>query len=222
MEVLSRLIDKAGEVGVFSGIKLPNDGPTLSHLFFADDALIVGDWDENNALNIIRILRCFHACSGLRINLGKSNLMGIGVNGSEVEVMADIVGCKPDSLPFKYLGLKVGANMNRVNNWRPVYDIFEARLALWKSALLSIGGRVTLIRAVLESLPTYYFSLYKAPMKVVKDLESIIKKFLWGGSSEVRKTHWVAWDRVTLSKKCGGLGISKLSSINKALLCKWG
>ncbi|XP_022031712.1 uncharacterized protein LOC110932763 [Helianthus annuus] len=186
MEALSRLIDKAGEAGVFSGIKLPNDGPMLSHLLFADDALIIGDWEESNALHIIRISRCFHVCSGLKINLGKSNLIGIGVDGLEVEALAEVVGCKPDSLPFKYLGLKVGANMNRVNNWRPVYDIFESRRALWKSAMMFIGGRVTLIRSVLESLPNYYFSLYKAPLKVVKDLESLIKKFLWGAEGRVR------------------------------------
>ncbi|XP_021998032.1 uncharacterized protein LOC110895070 [Helianthus annuus] len=172
MEALYCLIVKAGEVGVFSGIQLPYDGSRLSHLFFADDVLIIGDWDENNALNIVRILRCFHACSSLKINLGKSNLYGIGVDYAEVGVVANVVGCIPDSLPFKYLGLKMGANMNRINNWRPVFDIFESRLALWKSAVLSFGGRVTLICSVLESLPTYYFSIYKAPVKVVSNLES--------------------------------------------------
>ncbi|XP_021995409.1 uncharacterized mitochondrial protein AtMg01250-like [Helianthus annuus] len=149
MEALSCIFDKAVEVGVFSGIKLPNDGPSLSHLFFADDALIVGEWGEMNALNVVRILRCFHACSGLRINLSKSNLYGIVANSEEVEDLANVVGCKQDTLLFKYVGLKVGANMNRINNWKPVYDIFESRLALWKSAFLSMGGRIKLIRSVL-------------------------------------------------------------------------
>ncbi|XP_021974438.1 uncharacterized protein LOC110869497 [Helianthus annuus] len=187
MEALSCIIDKVVEVGVLPGIKLPNDGPTLSHLFFADDALIVGEWGENNAMNVVRILRCFHACSGLRINLSKSNLYGIGANSAEVEDLANVVGCKKDTLPFKYLGLKVGANMNRINNWKPVYDIFESRLALWKSAFLSMVGRITLIRSVLQSLPSYYFSLYRAPVKVIKDLKGKIKKVLWGGSNEVKK-----------------------------------
>ncbi|KAJ0599248.1 putative RNA-directed DNA polymerase [Helianthus annuus] len=222
MEALSCLVSMANEVGVFSGIQLPNDGPNLSHLFFADDAIFVGEWEEGNALNIVRILRCFFACSGLKINFSKSNLFGIGVTIEDVVVMADLVGCAPDSLPFKYLGLKVGANMNRVNNWRPVYDLFESRLALWKSPVLSFGGKVTLIRSVLESLPSYFFSLFVAPGKVIKDLESIVKKFLWGGTAEVRKTHWVAWDRVSIPKKKGGLGLSKLKNSNLSLLCKWG
>ncbi|KAJ0736211.1 hypothetical protein HanPI659440_Chr11g0440991 [Helianthus annuus] len=109
----------------------------------------------------------------------------------ETEAMANEFGCKPDSLPFKYLGLKVGANMNRISNWQPVYEAFRNRLAKWKSHLLSIRGRVVLIKSVMESLPTYYFSLYKAPKKVISDLENMIKRFLLGGLVEERKMHWV-------------------------------
>ncbi|KAJ0806197.1 putative RNA-directed DNA polymerase [Helianthus annuus] len=222
MEALSCLFNKACEVNVFQGIHLPDSDHFVSHLFYADDAMIMGEWSKNNIVNVIRILRCFHACSGLKINHSKSSIFGNGISSVEVEEMANWIGCKADYIPFKYLGLTVGANMNRINNWRPVYDIFEKRLSLWKAALLSIGGRVTLIRSVLESLPTYYMSIYKAPVKVVKDLESIITKFLWGGSSNVRKTHWVAWDRVSLPKKAGGLGLCKLRDVNLALLSKWG
>ncbi|KAJ0578957.1 putative reverse transcriptase zinc-binding domain-containing protein [Helianthus annuus] len=164
----------------------------------------------------------FHICSGLKINIEKSNLYGVGVGSVDIEEMAKVVGCKPERPPFKYLGLMVGANMNRVSNWQPVMEIFFSRLAKWKAHLLSIGGRVVLIKSVLESLPSYYFSLYKAPKKVINDLEALIKKFLWGGSAEERKLHWVAWDKVTRTKKCGGLGLSKLQIVNTSLLAKWG
>ncbi|KAJ0427872.1 putative RNA-directed DNA polymerase [Helianthus annuus] len=222
MEALSCMLGKARREGAINGIRLPRSGPVLSHLFYADDAIILGDWSQSEVTNVVRILRCFYICSGLKINMSKSNLYGVGVSGGEVDGMASIVGCRPDSLPFTYLGLLVGANMNRINNWKPVFDIFEKRLATWKSSLLSIGGRVTVIKSVLESLPTYYFSLYKAPKKVINDLECIIKKFLWGGSSSGRKMHWVGWDRVALDKRKGGLGICKLGDTNVALLAKWG
>ncbi|MFS7918324.1 hypothetical protein Hanom_Chr03g00199661 [Helianthus anomalus] len=68
----------------------------------------------------------------------------------------------------------VGANMNHINNWLPVNEVFQSRLAVWKSRFLSIGGRVTLIKSILESLPLYYFSIYKAPKKVIVDLENIM------------------------------------------------
>ncbi|KAJ0878040.1 putative reverse transcriptase zinc-binding domain-containing protein [Helianthus annuus] len=136
--------------------------------------------------------------------------------------MANIIGCQAESFPFRYLGLTVGANMNRVANWRPVYNIIDARLAKWKATMLSMGGRITLIKSVLESLPNYFFSLYKAPVQVIKDIESKIRNFLWGGDNESKKIHWAAWDRVAGPIDKGGLGLSKLNHINISLLIKWG
>ncbi|PWA80208.1 RNA-directed DNA polymerase, eukaryota [Artemisia annua] len=57
---------------------------------------------------------------------------------------------------------------------------------------------------------------------VINDLEGMIRRFLWGGSSESSKIHWVAWDRVASPKSVGGLGICKLGVSNIALLSKWG
>ncbi|XP_021984795.1 uncharacterized protein LOC110880608 [Helianthus annuus] len=106
-EALSCIFDKACEMGALSGIALPNDGPTLSHPLYADDAMILGEWSKGNVLNVVRILRCFYACFGLRINIGKSCLYGVGVSNAEVIEMAELMGCRFDSLPFKYLGLTV-------------------------------------------------------------------------------------------------------------------
>ncbi|KAJ0476914.1 putative RNA-directed DNA polymerase [Helianthus annuus] len=194
MEALSCMINKACGLEIIKGVILPNGGSTISHLFYADDAIIMGEWSRENLKNV----------------------------PAEVEDMAELVGCKADAFPFKFLGLPVGANMNRISNWRPVFDVFEKRLSLWKASTLSLGGRVTLIRSVLESLPTYFFSLYRAPAKVLKDLESLIRKFLWGGASEVNKIHWVAWERVASPVKSGGLGLQNLKDVNLALLSKWG
>ncbi|KAJ0856584.1 putative reverse transcriptase zinc-binding domain-containing protein [Helianthus annuus] len=146
----------------------------------------------------------------------------MGVSSEDLGEAAMSIGCNPGSFPFCYLGIKVGANMNRVVNWGPVYDIFKARLSSWKASLLSIGGRVVLIRSVLESLPNYYFSLFKAPSKVISDLEAIIRRFLWGGDEGNKKMHWVDWNSVARPKAQGGLGLNKLRNINVSLLSKWG
>ncbi|XP_022014674.1 uncharacterized protein LOC110914170 [Helianthus annuus] len=136
MEALSCMINKACDLRILKGVSLPNGGPTVSHLFYADDAIIMGEWSRGNLLNVVRILRCFHVCSGLKINLSKSYLFGVGLQPVEVEEMAELVGCKADAFPFKFLGLSVGANMNRISNWRPVFDVFEKRLSLWRASTL--------------------------------------------------------------------------------------
>ncbi|XP_022032257.1 uncharacterized protein LOC110933335 [Helianthus annuus] len=150
MEALSNILYKARMEGLFKGIQTPNNGPVISHLFYADDALVLGEWDRVNVKNVARCLRIFYLCSGLKINLQKSILYGLGVDNGSVSDMAKVIGCKPDTGPFTYLGIKVGANMNRINNWTHIFEIFDNRLSTWKAKTLSMGGgRLTLINSVL-------------------------------------------------------------------------
>ncbi|XP_022015087.1 uncharacterized protein LOC110914609 [Helianthus annuus] len=147
MEALSGMIKKACLVGAFDGVRLPNQGLVLSHLLYADDGMIMGEWLDFNFDNLKRILRIFYLCSGLKINIHKSVVYGVGVTDEVVNVKASLLGCKAGALPFVYLGIKVGANTNRVNNWEAVIDIFRNRLSKWKVESLSIGGRVVLIKS---------------------------------------------------------------------------
>ncbi|XP_076934067.1 uncharacterized protein LOC143600194 [Bidens hawaiensis] len=217
MEALACMVDKARELGVLEGLKLPNDGPVLTHMLYEDDALILGKWNDRNINVTNGLLRIFYLCSGLQINIHKSVLFGLGVRDSEVSSMASLFGCKVGNLPFVYLGIKVGATMNRVCYWEPVLDTIRNRLSSWKSKLLSMGGRLTLLKSVLASLPVYYFSIFKGPVKVVDEIEKMMRRFLWCGCKEGRGMHWVALEVVTKPKKEGGLGVTRLSVINTAL-----
>ncbi|KAK1409431.1 hypothetical protein QVD17_35957 [Tagetes erecta] len=221
MEVLAGMLKKLCDVSLFKGFQAPNDGPLISHLLYADDAIIIGEWNDSNFLNIKRLLRVFHIISGLKINYTKSVLYGVNVTQSELVSAASIVNCATGSLPFSYLGLPVGANMNRINNWTPVIDAFDRRLSKWKENTLSMGGRLTLLKSVLEALPTYYFSLYKAPAKIIDILEAKRRRFFWGGKEDTKNIAWVAWDQITRPKKYGGLGLTPLKEFNIALLSKW-
>lgn len=178
-------------------------------------------WSELNFINLNCLLICFFLASGLRVNLGKSKFFEIGVEDLEVVRFASILKCEPASLPFIYLGLSVGANMRLEKNWSPVIEKFKNKLSVWKAKHLSFGGRLTLIKAILSSLPLYYLSLFKAPVKVINKLEGIRRRFQWGGSLNERKNHWVAWDVVINPKDYGGLGVGSLHMANLSLLAKW-
>ncbi|GJT71753.1 hypothetical protein Tco_1031039 [Tanacetum coccineum] len=71
-------------------------------------------------VSIVHVLKCFFLASGLKINVSKSKLMGIGVGTGVVERAANVVGCSTLSTPFTYLGVKVGDCMSRSQSWDDV------------------------------------------------------------------------------------------------------
>ncbi|GKE89813.1 hypothetical protein Tco_1567288 [Tanacetum coccineum] len=87
------------------------DGMRLSHFFYADDVVLVKEWNQVDMDNIIRLLNVFYLAFGLRININKSNVYGIRVSNNDIKGMARITGCSAGSFPFTYLGLPIGLSM---------------------------------------------------------------------------------------------------------------
>ena len=105
--------------------------------------------------------------------------------------------------------------------WDPIITKCERKLAKWKQRHLLFGGRVTLIKSVLTSIPIYFFSFFRVPKKVQDKLVRIQRRFLWGGDQDQVKIAWVKWDTVCLPKEVGGLGIKDINYFNLSLLGKW-
>ncbi|GKE35216.1 RNA-directed DNA polymerase, eukaryota, reverse transcriptase zinc-binding domain protein [Tanacetum coccineum] len=175
MEGLHMDLNKNLAANMFHGVTIGSSGIHLSHLFYADDVIIL----------------------------------------SELHVR-----CEPGSFPFPYLGLPIGLNMSRILNWQVLVDHFKARMSGWKANLLSTGGRLTLIKSVLESLGIYYLSIFKVPEIVVKSLESLRVAFFWVGHEHTKKIAWVKSSNTLASLHKGGFGAGCLKAFNKALMLK--
>ncbi|XVE70601.1 hypothetical protein DITRI_Ditri10aG0084400 [Diplodiscus trichospermus] len=87
--------------------------------------------------------------------------------------------------------------------------------------MLTVSGRITLVKSFLASLPIYYMSLFHLPASIKMKLYKIQRRFMWDGSLESRKIHWVDWSSVCKPKVMGGLGIIDVKLKNKAQLNKW-
>ncbi|GJR51970.1 RNA-directed DNA polymerase, eukaryota [Tanacetum coccineum] len=206
--------------GLFKGIQL-SESVSISHLFYADDAMFIGEWSEGNLANILKILKCFYLASGLQINIHKSQVLGVGVPRYVVDHAASIIGCSVMNNQFRYLGVKVGESMSRHKAWDDIIHKLTSRLSNWKAKTLSIGGRLTLLKSVLGASPIYSMSIYKVPKGVLKIMEAIRNRFFNGADISDRKITWAAWDKILASKKNGGLGVSSFFALNRALLLKW-
>jgi hypothetical protein len=215
------LMKKAVEDNVFKGFPCGGDGTVVSHLQYADDTLCIGEASVQNLWVLKSILRGFHLASGLRINFGKSCLMGVNVHADFLELACSFLNCRLGEIPFNYLGLPVGANPRRFSTWDPLISYLKRRLSSWGKKHISLGGRIVLINSVLNAIPIFYMSYLKMPVQVIKAVTRIQRVFLWGGVKGVRKLSWISWKMVCREKKDGGLGVRDIKVVNMSLLSKW-
>jgi hypothetical protein len=219
-EGLSGVMQRAEDLSLFKGIMIRN-GPSITHLQYADDTLCIGEASVENLWTLKAILRGFELASGLKVNFWKSCLLGVNVDKTFMTWACNFLNCIQGSIPFKYLGLPVGANPRRISTWEPMVEKIRRKLNSWGNKHISFGGRLVLINLVLNSIPIFYMSFMKMPSQVRKKVIRIQRDFLWGGVNGRKKLSWVKWEVVCKAKWKGGLGVRNLEVVNCSLLLKW-
>lgn len=96
---------------------------------------------------------------------------------------------------------------------------FDKRISGWRGRLLSFGGKITLLKSVLNALPIHALSVIKPPNKLIHHLEKTMAAFLWNSKERHRK-HWISWSIICRPMTEGGLGIRSLSQVMTALHAK--
>ena len=99
-------------------------------------------------------------------------------------------------------------------------DKVKTKVNDWKNKLLSYAGRVQLIASVLGSMRIYWASIFLLPISTVKDIEKVLKGFLWCQGDLGRGRAKIAWKTLCKPKMQGGLGFKDLGKWNEVLLTK--
>ena len=107
-------------------------------------------------------------------------------------------------------------------DYQYLVDRVNGKLAGWRSKTLSMAGRATLIQSSLSTIPTYVMQTAKLPRTTCDEIDRKARGFLWGEQEGKRKVHMVAWNKMNLPKKDGGLGIRDMRQTNQAFLAKLG
>nr|GEZ54607.1 RNA-directed DNA polymerase, eukaryota, reverse transcriptase zinc-binding domain protein [Tanacetum cinerariifolium] len=201
MEAAQKAKIKVVDARMFKGVVLGHL-MQLSHMFYADDVVFVGQWNDSNIDTIVHVLDCFYRASGLRINMSKSKLMGISVDKEKVNQATSKIVCVALKAHFSYLGSKVGGIMSRILSWNEIVDSMIVRLSKWKMKTLSIGGRLTLLKSVLGSMPIYHIALmFKWVWRLVTQRNSLwtrVIKAIHGDDGKIRKSSKGAFSSIWL------------------------
>ncbi|GMJ04403.1 hypothetical protein like AT3G24255 [Hibiscus trionum] len=168
-------------------------------------------------------LDMFCACSGHKVSIAKTTVFfSKNFDTERGQALADYGGFKlVDDLGF-YLGVPLLHKRVTSATYRFLIDKVESRLAGLKARTLSLAGRITLAKAVLQAIPTYVMQTTWLPKGVCDAIERIIRRFIWGSSNGSKGIPLVRWSVISTGTKEGGLGLRQLGRQNKALLMKVG
>ncbi|XP_042988614.1 uncharacterized protein LOC122316144 [Carya illinoinensis] len=122
----------------------------------------------------------------------------------------------------KYLGLPAIVGRSKFNTFRSLKERILQKIVSWENKFLSQVGKEVLIKAVLQSIPTYTMGVFKLPSRLCKDINGMFSKFWWGKQQEGREMIWRKWERLSVQIGKWGMGFRDLESFNTALLAKQG
>ncbi|XP_019190786.1 PREDICTED: uncharacterized protein LOC109185261 [Ipomoea nil] len=182
-----------------------------------DNILIASE----ETMEVKHCLEIYEQFSGQSVNFHKSNIsFNRNTTLLDRDAIAMGLGVEQAEDFGKYLGLPSVVGRNRKFVFSYVEQKLRQRFGSWNKRLLSMAGKEVLLKSVAQAMPTYTMSIFLLPVSLCASLERLMNMYWWGKSTTVDGIHWMAWDRMCVPKKHGGMGFKRLHEFNLALLEK--
>ena len=217
MEVLTAFLSFKLQISDFS-YHWRTQQMKLSHVIFADDIFLFCKGDSTSIKLLLDNVIRFSDFSGLKLNKEKCLGFFSSVPENVVSNAIHNYGFSRGSLPISYLGLPLITSRLNAQICSPLIQRMSRKIASWTVRCLRYSGRLQLINSVLHGIQGYWTMYLFLPKGVLKRLQSLFAKFLWGGSEMTKCQYKVAWSDCCLKREEGGLGIRDLFEWNKAAI----
>lgn len=221
IERLAHAIKEKVDSKEWQPLKVTRYGPSLSHLFFADDLILFARVTREQMKLINKVLDDFCQASRETISREKSVIFcSRSMPSHEARLLSNFSNFVLKKDPGLYLGVPLLHQRVTARTYQRVLEKVLLWLNLWSARSLSLAGRATLGRAVVLAIPLYTMQTTSLPAKTLLPIEKAFRKFLWGSNEEGRKPSLVAWKSICQPKERGGLGFRNLRMCNKAFMIK--
>ncbi|XP_048621848.1 uncharacterized protein LOC125591512 [Brassica napus] len=220
-EVLSDLCNKAQAEGRIQGIRVSRGSPRINHLLFADDTMFFLKAERESTLALKEIMHRYGTASGQSINFEKSSVTFSRRAPAELKNMVHTeLQIQKEGGVGKYLGLPEIFGRKKKDMFSSIVDRIVQKASSWSNRYLSAAGKMVMLQSVLSSIPSYSMTCFKLHVSLCNHIQSALTRFWWDDKTGKRKMAWLAWDKMTLSKSNGGLGIRDVQAFNDAFLAK--
>jgi hypothetical protein len=122
---------------------------------YADDLVLFLVPTPSDLETVKAALSIFGLASGLLSNLDKIVAIPMHCSEDDVALIRDILSCKIEGFPCRYLGVPLSVRRLRKCDEQPIIDRIAGRIPKWKGDLLNAAGRTALVKATLSAIPVH-------------------------------------------------------------------
>jgi hypothetical protein len=195
--VFSCLLNAAEDRGDIKGVHVCPEAPSINHLLFADDSLLLFKIKSQSTSHLQYILSLYEDCSGQMINKEKCSIMFSSNTREETRTaVMQSLDIRSEARNVKYLGLPIYMGKSKVQTFNYLKDKIWKRIQGWKEKLLSKAGKDVLIKAVAQAIPTYAMSCFDLTKTLCDDIGMMIARFWWSQQDKENKLHWISWEKM--------------------------
>ncbi|CAM8979923.1 unnamed protein product [Rhodiola kirilowii] len=222
-EWLSYKLRALHENRLIKGISIARNAPVITHLFFADDSLLLFEATTATPSIIKDVLTEYEFLAGQRVNYDKSELV-LSPNTSDAIKQSFISSLSVSVVEGhnRYLCLPLFLGRKISSSFLPLLDRAYAKSKAWYASTLSCGGREILLKSILLAIPQFHMHCFRIPKGILKKYQSLVKRFWWAGNQQSAAVYWLKYSRLCQPKEHGELGFRDLVSLNQAFLAKQG
>ncbi|KAH1031338.1 hypothetical protein J1N35_043512 [Gossypium stocksii] len=117
----------------------------------------------------------------------------INMEESEKEMLRKEVGFQLVNDLGTYLGVPLLLNRVTKGTFQFLIDKFQRKLNGFDARLLSMAGRITLVKSVLQTIPSYLMQSAMIQLGVCQQIDQMVRRIECGSSNEEKKMSLVSW-----------------------------
>lgn len=139
---------------------------------------------------IMKQITNYERASGQRVNKQKSFfLTDLKAGAYRINRIRACTGFMDKTFSFTYLGCPIYVGRKKICYFDDMITKVVKRLNGWQGKMLTYGGKMVLIKSVLQSMPTYTLTAINPPKTSLNLLERHFARFFWGSNADKANYH---------------------------------
>lgn len=179
-EVLSRALSMAWSLGKIVHMSYSHGVYLPTHILYENYVMIFCTGIKSNIWCLLSIFHDYSTVFGQVINNSKSRFYTGAITTSCAQMIAGMLGFSAGVIPFTYLDCPMFKGKPKCIYFNAISDRIKVNLATWKGTMLSIMGRVQMVKLIIHGMLVfvYSFHVYMWPKHLLNNSHGSWVRFL--------------------------------------------